>query len=111
MGRQPDHMGHTHGPRQTPVDRPLGPRDVRQAERRRISGPVRVRRQAHHRVGHETRRRAHVAATASAHTRPVDVHRRDPSGGPSVRKPILTDHTTDEHAGAVRQSTGVHQPR
>lgn len=84
---------------------------MRQAERRRVGGPVRVRRQAHNRVGHETRRCAHVTATAFAHTWPFDVHRRHPSRGPSLRKSILTDHTADEHAGAVCQSPGVHQPR
>lgn len=111
VGRQLDHMGHTYGRRQTPVDGPSGTRDVRQAQRRRVCGPVGIRRQAHNRVGHETRRRAHVAPASPAHTRPIHVHGRNPGRGPSVRQPILTDHAADEHAGAVRQSAGVHQPR
>jgi len=111
VGRQPHHMGHTYGRRQTPVDRAPRTRDVRQAQRRRVGGPIRVRRQTHNRVGHETRRRAYVAAAATAHTGPVHVHGRYPGRGPSVRKPVLADHAADEHTGAVRQSTGVHQPR
>lgn len=111
VGRQPHHMGHPHGRRQTPVDRAPRPRHVRQAQRRRFGGAVRVRRQAHNRVGHETRRRAHVAATAPAHTGPVHVHGRYQGRGPSLREPVLADHAADEHAGAVRQGPGVHQPR
>jgi len=111
LGRQPDHMGHPHGRRQTPADRSPGPRDVRQVERRRVGGPVRLRRQAHNRVGHETRRAAHVAATAPAHTGPVHVHGRDQGRGTPVREPVLAHHAADEHARAIRQSAGVHQPR
>lgn len=104
-------MGHPHGRRQTPADRSLGPRDVREAQRRRVGGPVRLRRQAHNRLGHETGRAAHVAAIAPAHTGPINVHGRDQGCGTPVREPILTDHAADEYSGAIRQSPGVYQPR
>lgn len=111
VGRQPHHMGHSYGRRQTPAHRTPGSRYVRQTERWRVGGPVRIRRQAHNRVGHETGRCADVATAAPAHTGPVHVHGRDPGRCPLVRKPILADHSAYEHAGAVRQSPGVHQSR
>lgn len=110
VGRQPDHLGHTHGRRPAPVDRTLGARHVRQAQRRRFRGAIRFRRQAHRRVGHPSWRRAHVVAAAPAHPRPVHVHRRDPRGRTPIREPVSTHHAANEHAGAVRQSAGVHQP-
>lgn len=111
VGREPHHMGHTHGRRPAPVDRPPGPRDVRQAQRRRVGGAVRLGRQAHHRVGHETRRGAHVAAASPAHTGPVHVHGRDAGRGPPVREPVSAHHAADEHARAIRQGARVHQSR
>lgn len=111
VGREPHHMGYTYGRRPAPVDRPLGPRDMRQTQRRRVGGVVRLRRQAHNRVGHETRRGAHVAATTPAHSGPVHVHGRDAGRGPPVREPVPAHHAAHEHARAVRQGTRVHQPR